>query len=57
MLAVSSSCGVTDIYDAVLGTLLCSLPPVSITARSALIKFIQNSMASELLVVGGINAQ
>jgi len=29
MLAIASSCGLVDIYDAVLGTTLCSLPPVS----------------------------
>jgi len=29
MLATASSCGLVDIYDAVLGTTLCSIPPVS----------------------------
>jgi len=29
MLAAASSCGLVDIYDAVLGTALCSIPPVS----------------------------
>ena len=29
MLAIASSSGLVDIYDAVLGTALCSLPPVS----------------------------
>jgi len=30
MLAVASSCGLIDIYDAVLGMAVCSIPPVSI---------------------------
>jgi len=30
MLAFASSCGLVDIYDAVLGTTLCSIPAVSV---------------------------
>ena len=33
MLAIASSCGLVDIYDAVLGTDVCSLPPVSVSEK------------------------
>jgi len=36
MLAVASSCGLVDIYDAVLGTAVCSIPPVSVRSKEML---------------------
>ena len=33
MLAVASSCGAVDVYDAVLGTALCTIPPVSTVGK------------------------